>query len=181
MTVLKKKRGNTLLVALVMLMLLTLVALSAMNASTTSIEVVGNAQLREEATAAAQQVIEGLISTDFTINPASAIAAAAAASPVNVGRTEYRASDIKLECINSLPVGRTDPDRYTVGDEDCFINSAVVTQSTFTASGVTSTPTYSCNRQTWDVAATAKDDNSGANTTVHQGVSRLVRAGTDCT
>jgi hypothetical protein len=180
MTVLHKERGNTLLVALVMLMLLTLVALSAMNASTTSIEVVGNAQLREEATAAAQQVIEGVISNDFTPNPAAAIAAAASA--VNVGGTEYIAdhSDIKINCINSLPVGRSDPDRYTEADQDCFINSAVVTQSTFTASGVTSTPTYSCNRQTWDVTATAKDDNSGANTTVHQGVSRLVRAGTDC-
>ncbi len=174
MTVLHKQRGNTLLVALVMLMLLTLVALSAMNASTTSIEVVGNAQLREEATAAAQQAIEVVISTaDFTSSPVSTV-------PVNVGGTTYSATVAVPTCINSLPVGRSDPDRYTVGDEDCFINSAVVTQSTFTASGVTSTPTYSCNRQTWDVAATAKDDNSGANTTVHQGVSRLVRAGTDC-
>lgn len=174
MTVLQKKRGNTLLVALVMLMLLTLVALSAMNASTTSIEVVGNAQLREEANAAAQQAIEGVISTDFTINPVSSTVT------VPVGGTDYSAAVGKPECINSLPVGRSDPDLYTVGDEDCFINSAVVTQSTFTASGVTSTPTYSCNRQTWEVTATAKDANSGANTTVHQGVSRLVRAGTDC-
>jgi type II secretory pathway pseudopilin PulG len=176
MTVLNKKRGNTLLVALVMLMLLTLIALSAMYASTTSIEVVGNAQLREEANAAAQLAIERVISTDFTISPASA------ASSVNipVGGTEYTAEVAVPTCINSLPVGRSDPDRYTVGDEDCFINSAVVTQTTFTASGVTSTPTYSCNRQTWEVTARATDSNSGADTTVHQGVSRLVRAGTDC-
>jgi type II secretory pathway pseudopilin PulG len=174
MTVLNKKRGNTLLVALVMLMLLTLVAISAMFASTTSIEVVGNAQLREEANAAAQQAVEGVISTDFTINPVSSTVA------VNVGGTAYSAAVAVPTCINSLPVGRTDPDRYTVGDEDCFINSAVVTQTTFTASGVTSTPTYSCNRQTWEVTARATDSNSGADTTVHQGVSRLVRAGTDC-
>jgi len=48
--------------------LLTLIAISAMNSTTSSIQVVGNAQFREEAGAAAQQGIESIISSNFTIN-----------------------------------------------------------------------------------------------------------------
>jgi len=66
------QRGSTLLVALVMLVLLTLTAISAMNASTGSIQVVGNAQFREEANAVAQQAIEKVISNkSFTVTPPS--------------------------------------------------------------------------------------------------------------
>src|SRR5665647_3788905 len=61
-TAIKPQRGSTLLVALIMLVLLTLVAVSAINTASSSIQIVGNAQYREEATAAAQQAIENVIS-----------------------------------------------------------------------------------------------------------------------
>jgi Tfp pilus assembly protein PilX len=64
------QRGSTLLVALVMLVMLTLIAISSMNASTSSIQIVGNAQFREEANAAAQQAMEVILSsTGFTKTP----------------------------------------------------------------------------------------------------------------
>ena len=175
MTMLHKQHGSTLLVALVMLILLTLVALSAMNASTTSIEVVGNAQLREEASAAAQKAIEGVISTDFTISPA------ASSVEVYVGGTKYIAAVAVPTCINSLPALKTDPDVNTPGDEDCFTNSNTVKKITFNPSGdPTTSVSYSCNRQTWEVTAIVNNSDSGANTNVHQGISRLVDAGKDC-
>ena len=69
-TGMSEQRGSTLLVALVMLVLLTLTAISAMNASTSSIQVVGNAQFRAEANAVAQQAIERVISNKgFTVAP----------------------------------------------------------------------------------------------------------------
>ena len=51
----KQQRGSTLLVGLIMLVLLTLVAVSAINSTTSSVQMVGNAQFREEATAAAKK------------------------------------------------------------------------------------------------------------------------------
>ncbi|MDP1679751.1 MAG: hypothetical protein Q8L02_06500, partial [Candidatus Nitrotoga sp.] len=49
------------------------------------------------------------------------------------------------------------------------------------ASGVLSTTQSWGYQQTWEVNATVNDSNTGANTSVHQGVSLRVPAGTDCT
>ena len=66
----RQQHGSTLLVALIMLVLLTLVAVSAINSTTSSVQMVGNAQFREEANAAAQQAIEQVLSTpDFMTTP----------------------------------------------------------------------------------------------------------------
>jgi len=65
-TTARQQRGSTLLVALIMLVLLTLVAVSAINSTTASVQMVGNAQFREEANAAAQKAIEQVLSSpDF--------------------------------------------------------------------------------------------------------------------
>ena len=162
MTMLHKQRGSTLLVALVMLMLLTLVALSAMNASTTSIEVVGNAQFREEANAAAQQAIEGVISSSsFTANPASSVV------PVNVGGTNYVAAVAVPKCISSMPIPSTSPELDTSNAED------------MKCTGGTDQPPQ-CNKQMWEVNATVNDSDTGASTNVHQGVSVRVDIETVC-
>lgn len=174
MTMLHKQRGSTLLVALVMLMLLTLVALSAMNASTTNIEVVGNAQLREEANAAAQQAIEQVISSNFTLSPASSVVA------VNVGGTSYIATVAVPTCKNTVPILNSDLDESNPLDEDCFGGASSPNVGMENASGVVSTAPSSCLKQTWDVNATVNNSDTGANADVHQGVSLRVPVGTNC-
>ncbi len=162
MTVLNKQRGSTLLVALVMLMLLTLIAFAAMNASTTSIQVVGNAQFREEANAAAQQAIEGVISSNnFTANPASSVI------PVNVGGTNYVATVAVPKCISSMPILSDSPELDTSNAEDMKC-----------AGGIDQPP--QCNKQMWEVNATVNDSDTGASTNVHQGVSVRVDIETVC-
>ena len=159
MTVLNKQRGSTLLVALVMLMLLTLIAFAAMNASTTSIQVVGNAQFREEANAAAQQAIEGVISNNFTVNPASSVVT------VNVGGTNYVAAVAVPKCISSMPISNDELDTSNPEDMKC-------------SHGNDSPPR--CNKQMWEVNATVNDSDTGASTNVHQGVSMRVDIETVC-
>lgn len=89
-----KQRGATLIVALVMLVLLTLLSLSAMNSTTTSIQVVGNAQFREEANAAAQESIEKKISIQDIATSEEVVTFGAATYTVTTSST----------CLNTLPV-----------------------------------------------------------------------------
>ena len=96
----KQQRGSTLLVALIMLALLTLVAVSAINSTTTSLQMVGNAQFSEEADAAAQQAIENVISTgDFKSTPPA---------PQNIDVNNDGVADytVKFEPYTQLQVGQ---------------------------------------------------------------------------
>jgi Tfp pilus assembly protein PilX len=174
MTLLNKQRGSTLLVALVMLMLLTLIAFAAMNASTTSIQVVGNAQFREEANAAAQQAIEGVISNNFTVNPASSVVT------VNVGGTNYVATVDVPTCKSSMPIPYSDLDQANVDDRDCLPDASLQNTGIMNASGVLSASQAMCNKQMWEVNATVDDSDTGAKINVHQGVSLRVPVGTGC-
>lgn len=144
-----KQRGSTLLIALVMLVLLTLIAISAMNASSSSIQVVGNAQFREEANAAAQQAIETVISnTNFqTTAPAS--------QNVDIngdGNADYNVTFAPApSCVSYIPVVATDAGVPPVCAGE--IGTAL------------------CYWTIWDITAVVTDINgSGATSMVHQGV-----------
>jgi type II secretory pathway pseudopilin PulG len=175
MNVMNKQRGSTLLVALVMLMLLTLIAFAAMNASTTSIQVVGNAQFREEAGAAAQKAIEGVISNNFTANPV------ASSAVVNVGGTNYVANVAVPTCKSSLPITNAQLDAANPDDAVCLGSGAAQNSGVMGASGTVSTAQSWCYKQMWEVNATVADGDTGAQANVHQGVSLRVPAGTGCT
>ncbi|MDP4030530.1 MAG: hypothetical protein Q8P42_16390 [Gallionella sp.] len=175
MTLTYSQRGSTLLVALVMLVLLTLIALSSMNATTTSIQVVGNAQFREEASAAAQQGIESVISSNFTALPASSVAT------VTFGAASYPVQVEVPTCMNSVGLtnGELNPD--IPADAVCLGSGAAVNTGIIGASGVLVASAQSwCFKQNWEIRATAADADTGANTAVHQGVFIRVPAGTTC-
>ncbi len=163
------QRGSTLLVAMIMLILLTLMAISAINSTTSSIQVVGNAQFREEANAAAQQAIEKLISKDFTTNPSAY--STAASGTVDFGVASYNVTVAVPTCTSSVPVTNVELNRSVAADKPCF-NGAGGGQVIFLSDGtVTSTGTSWCKKQKWDVVATVSDaNNTGANTILHQGV-----------
>lgn len=175
MTLLHKQQGSTLLVALIMLMLLTLIAISAMNSTTSSIQVVGNAQFSEEANAAAQQGIENIISSNFTLSPA------ASTVPVSFGVATYTAQVEVPECISSIGLTNSELNPDNAVDAVCLGSGAATNTGTVT-SGVapTSMAQSWCYEQKWDIRATVSDANTGANTAVHQGVSMRVPAGTNC-
>ncbi len=143
-----KQRGSTLLISLIMLVLLTLVAISAMNASSNSIQIVGNAQFREEANAAAQQAIENVISNgDF-----QTVAPAAQNIDINGdGNDDYTVTfSPEPSCVSYSPVSASDANVPKI----CFGSVGTL-----------------CYWTVWDITAQVSDINgSGAATTVHQGV-----------
>ena len=172
---LHKQRGSTLLVALVMLVLLTLTAISAMNSTTTSIQVVGNAQFREEASAAAQQGIESMISSDFTILPA------AATVPVTFGAATYTAQVESPTCTSSVGLTNGELNPAVAADAVCLGSGALGNTGIVGSTGTVSASAQSwCYKQQWDIRATVADTNTGANAAVHQGVFTRVPAGTPC-
>lgn len=139
------QRGSTLLVGLIMLVLLTLVAVSAINSTNSSVQMVGNAQFREEATAAAQKAIENVLSTgDFRDTPP-------APQVINVnGVADYTVVFTPApDCVSFKPVDPTDP---------------------ATPSACASSIGNVCFWTLWDIRAVVTDTSTGASIAVRQGV-----------
>lgn len=143
-----KQRGSTLLVALVMLVLLTLIALSSMNATTTSIQVVGNAQFREEANAAGQKAIENVISSSaFQATPPAAQNIDANGDSVMDYTVTFTPAP---SCVSYVPVAAGETNVPAV----CYGSVGNL-----------------CYWTVWDITAVVTDlHGSGATATLHQGV-----------
>lgn len=62
-----RQRGAALIVGLIMLVLITVMLLTALNLGTSGFRSVGNMQYRNEAIAAAEQAVQQLIDSDFTL------------------------------------------------------------------------------------------------------------------
>ncbi len=173
----KQQRGSTLLVALIMLVLLTLIAVSAINSTTASIQMVGNAQVREESASVAQQGIEGMLSYNFTAAPA---ASAISVDINNDGTPDYVGQVNMPTCISSIPLTNAQLNFAVAADQQCASSDKKTNTGIIGASGVVATTQSWCYKQTWELSATVADNVTGANTTVHQGVYIRVPTGTAC-
>jgi type II secretory pathway pseudopilin PulG len=177
MSPLKQQRGSTLIVALIMLVLLTLIAVSAINSTTSSIQVVGNAQFREEAGAVAQQAIEQVISSNFTTNIPQVV------TPISVdinkdGKADYTGQVDAPVCTSEIALTNNQLNPFNAADSPCISSGQATTSGIVGASGVVATTQSWCYRQSWDIKSTVADSNTGANTTVHQGVYIRIPVGT---
>lgn len=173
----KQQRGSTLIVALIMLVLLTLIAVSAINSTSSSIQMVGNAQFREEAGSVAQLGIEQVMSSNFTVAPA---ASAISVDFNNDGTPDYVGQVNAPVCISSIARTNSDLNFNKTADQQCSSSDKKTNTGIIGASGVVATTESWCFKQSWDIQATVKDSVSGTNTTVHQGVFINVPAGTAC-
>ncbi|WP_019449181.1 PilX N-terminal domain-containing pilus assembly protein [Cupriavidus sp. BIS7] len=137
----RKQAGISLVVGLVMLLVLTLLVVSAVRMGNSSLRVVGNHQVRAEATAAAQQAIEKIVSS--SANFYTPVAQTFNIDINNDGVADYTVQTASPVCLQMLPA-----DGYS------YDFAASAPQDTY-----------------WDVAATATDNRgSGVSVTVHQGV-----------
>lgn len=143
--VLQRQRGSTLLVGLIMMVLLTLVAVSAINSTTAGVQMVGNAQFREEAVAAGQRAIENVISTGSfrTTPPPPQII------KVN-GVADYTVTfEPPPQCVSFKPVDPTD--------------SATPTECASSIGDI-------CFWTLWDIRAVVTAADTGASVAIHQGI-----------
>lgn len=145
-----QQRGSTLLVALIMLVLLTLIAVSAINSTTTSLQMVGNAQFTAEANAAAQQAIEKVISDENfqTVAPV----------PQNIdvnndGTADYTVTFAPApSCVSVKSVVVGDPGVPSI----CASSIGAV-----------------CYWTVWDIRAVVSDVKTGASVSLHQGIKKI--------
>lgn len=166
-----RQRGITLITALVLLVVLTLLGLSAMRSSLADLRIVGNAQASDEAAAAAQRVIERVISSNFTANP---VAVAAVVGP-------YSVKVPAPACNGSTPISNSSLDPSNPDDQPCFSSGTSSNTGIIFVSGASASHTVPwCYSQKWDVQAQVNEPKTGVSETTHQGVALKVAAGTDC-
>ena len=173
-----RQDGATLVVGLIMLIVLTMLVLSAMRSGTTNLKVVGNMQVSAEAGAAAQQAIEQIISTNFTLAPP-------AQQTITVdlngdGSVTYPVVVATPSCNSTKDLKNSDLDANVAEDLVCMGSGTPQNTGIISSSGTGGTVQSWCAKQQWDVQADVTDTNSGAKVTHHQGVSLRVEVGTTC-
>ena len=165
-----RQRGATLLITLVILLMLALIGFTAIGTSRMNQQVVGNAQLRQEAQAAAQQAIEYVLSSQvFTSNPDFV---AANPIPIDVtgnGTTDYTAVMLpKPGCIGVRKIKTFELDPTLASDIPCYRSSAV--SSSGIASAVAGSVESYCADSRWEISAVVQDPASAAKVELRQGV-----------
>lgn len=143
----QKQRGvATILVSMIMLILITLMVITAFTLSTTNLKAVGNMQMREEATNAAQKFIEQTIDGPFW-ESTSTISAT-----LPIGESNYNVDIAAPTCLRAKLAN-------------------ITTTSSVTLPGFSSAAAYNT---IWLLDATAISDTMGARVRVRQGVRVLM-------
>lgn len=179
MTLTRRQHGITLVTALIMLLLLTILALTSFSLGNSNLRAVGNMQRREQALAAARQVLEETISSSrFATTPGDAIANPCGAPNVRCVDTDADGkAGIKVtlspppSCSKVQPIKNSDLNMSDSEDVGC----AVGTNQSFGVAGATD-GNSDCDNSVWDVNAVATDAATQATVKVTQGVAiRIAR------
>lgn len=170
----KNEAGATLIVSLVMLVVLTLLVVAAIRSSTTNVRIANNTQVRTEASAAAQQAIEQVISDNFTAAPA--------AQQVNVetAGVTYTVQVTRPSCDSTKGLANDELVATDPLDQVCMGSGLPQNTGIIDSDNHSGSVTNWCYKQQWDVSATATEPNSGVSVNQHQGVTLRVPAGTSC-
>lgn len=171
----RRESGITLVTALIMLVLLTLIALTTFNVGKSNLQIVGNMQQRDEATAAAREVIEETISnTRFTVTPQHALADPCEGVPNQrcVDTNGDGTQDVKVaitpapKCVKAPVIRNTALDLSKEEDLVCSMGSG----QSFGVAGAVDGGS-ACADSIWEINVVATDVETEAKVEVNQGVS----------
>ena len=144
------QRGAVLIIGLIMIVLITLIVVSAFTLSSTNLKSVGNMQVRDEATAAANLAMEQVIGSDFT----AALGPNTLGVDINKdGVDDYSVVVATPTCIQATQASSASP-------SDVELGAAMSAGSTWNTD--------------WDLDAQVTDAASGAKVHVRQGVRVLL-------
>ncbi|NML60044.1 hypothetical protein HHL21_02870 [Massilia sp. RP-1-19] len=170
---LHRQQGITLIMALVMLVVLTMLALTSFNMNQSNLQIVSNMQQRDEALAAAREVIEETISsTRFFETPSNVLA-----NPC--GANNQRCVDVNGDgvtdvtvaitpaprCVKAQSIKSSDLDLAEPEDLGCSIGA----NQNWATEGAT-TGNSTCANSIWDVHVVATDAVTEAQVEVNQGI-----------
>jgi Tfp pilus assembly protein PilX len=176
------QRGLTLLVGLIMLVLTTLIVLASFHLGRSNLEIVGNAQHRDEGLSAAQQTIETAVNSPLlTTSPAAIFPTPCAGFPNNTLCYDVNGdgtNDVVVQitptpkCVKAQPIPLTQLNLADANDQLCTVG---VNQGGFGVGGATLNS--SCANTVWDVRAVAQDLDPSGTAAAGQGASAVVNQG----
>jgi Tfp pilus assembly protein PilX len=140
----RSQKGAVLIVSLIMLVLFTVIMAGLFSRSNTTIQAVGNMQMRGQAMSAANFAVEQVISSDFTASPQ---AETVTIDINNDNVTDFTASISEPQCIRAYAASASAP-------------------SSVSLPGLTSTNWNTV----WEIVSTVSDSVSGSYVQVRAGV-----------
>ena len=166
------QRGAALLVGLIMLVMLTLLALVSFKLGTGNLQIVGNAQQRKQAEAAAQGAIEKLVSTPtFTTAPT----AVTTNVDVNGDGTNDVTVVVTPTCVSAQIIPVSVLDFTKAEDQNCLVMAV----QDFGQVGRANNDSM-CANTLWDVEAVATDSTTSAKYKINHGAAVRVDKNTLC-
>jgi len=185
----RSQRGVTLVVGMIMLVLITLLVLASFHLGRNNLEIVGNAQQRNEALAAAQQTIEAAVDSPLlTSSPGSIFPTPCAGWTGNTLCYDVNAdgtNDVVVQilpaptCVKSQIIPLTSLSLTDPNDQPCRQQ----VQQCFGQEGC-SNINSNCANSLWDIRAVAQNlapngtsaANQGPTAVVNQGIAKRVMA-----
>jgi Tfp pilus assembly protein PilX len=177
-----RQRGVVMVVGLIMLVLMTLMALTTLNLGKSSLQIVGNMQLRKQVLAGAQEAIEDAVSTTRMFLSPTAIytnpCAGANTKCIDIDGDGHPDLTVALTptptCVKAQIIKNAfmNLNLNDTNDQACVLS----TNQTFGVAG-SSTANSLCSDTVWQVRAEASDNVTQAKASVTEGVA--VRVGSD--
>lgn len=174
-----RQRGATLLVAMIMLVLITLLVINTVNLGSSSMQTVSNMQFRQQATSAAEETLQEVISNKrFFESPATVFA-----TPCNgsyntkcVDTNGDNVADVTVTlspvptCVQAKVLTNAELNMSDPEEAGCATPPA---QEAFGMAAPTNNS--ECARSIWDIRAEAKDEVTQTAVVVTQGLSVSVQ------
>jgi len=174
----QRQQGAALFAVLVLMFVMGWFALSAFRISTQQLQIVGNSQAEQQATAAAQRAIDVTISSNaFSKDPAAVAQIPIATDVDGDGDDDFTARlEPAPKCVRVRPIKTMELDIAKVADRACLQSGGssgnlIVVPGTPVAAGDSM-----CAQSEWNVAAAVSDPTTNTSVTVQQGVSIRVVA-----
>lgn len=179
---LRLESGSILIVALILLGLLTVMTFTAFRLDKGNLQIVGNAQQKNQNLSAAQEAIEQTISrpqfaatpSDAVPSPCKGVSNTTCTDVNGDGVTDVTVA-VTPTCISSQVIPSSALDLTNAEDKGCTVG---VNQD-FGTVGVSQGSSL-CANLLWDIKAVAKDDQTGAQLVANQGVALRTVASQQC-
>ena len=168
-----RQHGMTLIMALIMLVVLTLLALTSFNLGKSNLQIVSNVQHRDEAAAAAREVIEETISSTRFFDTRDAMLSKPCDGDNNAtcidtngdGRADVKVKVPTPTCAKVAPVKLDQLKLSNADDANCSLSES----QTFGMAGSANGDSL-CANTVWDVHAVATDIDNQSTGEVVQGI-----------
>jgi type II secretory pathway pseudopilin PulG len=174
----RREGGMALLLVMVLMFVIAWFAATTFRMSNQEMQVVGNRQAQQRATAAAQRAIEQTISSNmFTRDPA-AVAATPITSDVDGDGTDDLTAMLTPipSCIRMRPIKTLELDVAKPADRVCLQSSAQLPNLIVVPGAPVVAGNSLCSQTEWNVSAAVNDAQTSTSVAVSQGVSIRVEA-----